>query len=510
MSEKGLSPRQQMINLMYLFLTAMLALNVSAEILNAFVLMNESIMLSTENVNNKNEDAYGEFEKAYKENPKKVGEFYDLAKELKEKTTLLDSSLQEYKIKLVKTADGPEGDVDNVQKKDDNNVGGEVMILNEGGVKLKNEINEYRDFLIGLISDTSKSAVLVKNIKVVLNTDDVESHAEPGTYVPWESANFEHLPLIAVVAMMSKMQNDVRNVESDMLSYLLGQIGKSDFKFNTIKAIVNAPNSYVKVGEEFVAEVFIAAYDSTKDPVIILDGGKELGVEKGKGIYKPGTGSPGTFNWGGKIILKDPGTGDTVSFPFEHEYQVVAPTWAISPTKMNVLYIGVKNPIQVTATGRQITATISGSGGRLTSTGAGKYDAKVSSQGSATISVVADGQTAGSMKFRCLPVPDPYATVGGKKGGSIAQATLLAQSFVRAQLDNFVFDLKFPVTGFTVSATIQGFTEEYRSNSANISAQQKGLIRQLKRGNKVYFESIKARAPDGSVRNLGTVSFKLL
>lgn len=498
-----------MINMMYLFLTAMLALNVSAEILNAFVLINDSINASTQNVNTKNAEAYQEFEKAFQENETKVGIWYDYAKQLQAKTDTLDALIQGYKMDLVIAADGPEGDLHHINKKDDNNVGGQVMIYEKRGEELRLAIDAYRDFALGLIVDTNGSG-LAQNVKLTLSTEDIESHAEPGTYIPWENANFEHLPMIAVIAMMSKMQNDIRNIESDMLSYLLGRIGKSDFKFNTIQAIVYAPNSYVKIGEEFQAEVFIAAYDSTKDPVIVLDDGTELDVQNGKGIYNPGTGSPGTFQWGGKIILKDPATGDTTSFPFTHEYEVVAPTWAISPTKMNVLYIGVDNPIQVTATGRQISASISGSGGRLTGAGgAGKYTARVSSAGTATISVIADGNTAGSMQFRCLPVPDPYASVGGRKGGVISQQVLLAQRIVKAQLDNFVFDLAFPVTGFTVSATIQGFTEEASTSGATITAQQQGIIRQLNRGQKVYFENIKARAPDGSIRSLGSVSFKL-
>ncbi len=509
MADKGLSPRQKMINLMYLVLTALLALNVSAEVLNAFVLIDKSIRQSTENVNKENRSIYGEFEKAKKLNPEKVGEWFDKAIELRGKTDALDSLIQDYKKELAVAADGKGANPTNIEKKSDNNVGGEVMIVKGRGENLKKEIKKYRDFCIGLISDTAKSNILTKNIKTTLSTDPIESTTEPGTYKDWTEANFNHLPLIAVVAMMSKMQNDIRNVESDLLSYLLGQIGKEDYSFNVIEAIVNAPNSYVKIGEEFKAEVFIAAYDSTKDPKIVLNDGTELPVKSGKGIYNPGTGSPGKFTWGGKIVLRKPGTGDTVSFPFENTYQVVAPTYAISATKMNVFYIGVKNPVAVTATGKEISATISGSGGKMTRTGAGKYNVTVRNRGTATVSVIADGQKMGSMKFRCLPVPDPYAVVAGRKGGLVPKSTLLAQSIVKAKLDNFVFDLSFPITSFTVSATIQGFTEEYRTTGAQITAQQKGLIRQLKRGDKVYFERIKARAPDGTTRELGSISFKL-
>ncbi len=497
-----------MINLMYLFLTAMLALNVSAEILNSFVLINNSIIASTDNVSSKNDEGYGEFEAALKENPKKVEAWYDYAKQLRQKTNELDSLIQSYKVHLVKVADGDDGDVDNIKKKDELNVGSQVMILEGRGETLKEEIDTYRDFVLSLIKDTS--SVLIANIEKTLNTDDIESMNEPGTFVPWPEANFEHLPLIAVVAMMSKMQNDVRNVESDVLSYLLGQIGKTDFKFNKIEAIVSTPSSSVQVGQPFEAQVFIAAYDTTKNPTIKLSDGTELTVEGGKGIYTPSTNTPGEFTWGGEILMKKPGSGEIIPFAFENTYTVYTPTWAISPTKMNVLYIGVQNPIQVTASGTTISATISGGGGRLTSNGgAGKYNAKVTTTGKATISVIADGKQMGSMQFRCLPVPDPYATVGGMKGGSINKTTLLSQRIVKAQLDNFVFNLTFPITGFTVSATIQGFTEEVSTTGAQITAQQQNIIRQLKPGQKVYFENVKARAPDGGIRNLGSISFKL-
>ncbi|MBN2891142.1 MAG: gliding motility protein GldM [Bacteroidales bacterium] len=513
MADKGLSPRQKMINLMYLVLTALLALNVSAEILNAFILIDQSIQKSTVNVNTKNGEAYGVFIALNQENPKKVEGWYDKAMELKAKSDELTEKIQEYKQLLVTTADGPEGDVNHIQKKDDNNVGGQVMITEKNGELLKEQLEEYREFVLGLIDEADKdSSILVSNIETTLTTEDVESLSEPGKMLPWAEANFEHLPLIAVIAMMSKMQNDVRNVESDVLSYMKNKIGETDFRFNKIQAIVNAPVSYVRIGEEFSADVFIAAADTTQDLKIELtEGGGKMVIDTvtGRGIYTGNTGSPGTFKWGGNIILTDPGTKEEKKYPFMNEYQVVSPTFAVAADKMNVFYIGVKNPVTITGTGKSITASISGAGGRLTSTGNGKYDVTVTSRGDANVTVTADGRQMGTVKFRCLPVPDPYATVAGMKGGVIAKQTLLAQSIVRAQLDNFVFDLSFPVTGFTVSATINGFTEEAKSTNASITSQQRAIITQLNRGQKVYFENITARAPDGTIRNLGSISFKL-
>lgn len=509
--EKGLSPRQKMINLMYLFLTAMLALNVSAEILKAFVVIDTSIRKSTQSINDKNSLVYSYFQTAYKENPKKVEKWYNLANQLKEKTAALDTVIQQYKVKLVKSADGPDGNVLNVNKKDDNNAGGTIMIVEKGGIDLKGKFDEYKNFLLSLIPDSAKqstSKVLVSNITSTLSTDPVESDNEKGAKVPWEVANFEHLPLIAVIAIMSKMQNDIHNLEADMLNFLREQVDIGAWKFNKLEAIVDAPNSYVKVGEEYYANIFIAAYDTTQAIKVVMSNGSQLPVENGKGVFKPGTGSPGKFDINGKIALKSP-SGDSVFFPFTSSYQVVTPTWAISPTKMNVLYIGVDNPVAVTATGRDITASISGSGGKLIPTGAGKYNVRVTSTGKATISVIADGKTAGSMEFRCYPVPDPFATVLGSRGGTVNKSDLLAASFVKAQLDNFVFDLTFPVIGFDVTVTVGAYSQTVSSDGPYISPAQKNLIQQATRGGKVYFENIRAKAPDGSTRQLGTLSFKV-
>ncbi len=522
MADKGLSPRQKMINLMYLVLTALLALNVSAEILNAFVLFDKSIRKSTQNIQTKNDEVYNEFLKALKENPKKVQKWYDKAMEVKAKTNSLDSLMQDIKLDIIKMADKTDNpDPDNVKKKADNNVGSTVMILQGRGEELKKAIDEYREYVLSLIVDTNgnpdTSKVLYKNIVSTLNTDDVESLSEPGKKIPWVEANFEHLPVIADVAMISKFQNDLRNVESNILAHLQAQIGKGEFKFNKIEAIVTAPSNYVLKGEPFKAEVFIAASDSTQDPVIVMKDRTRLPVENGKGIYTGNTNSPGEYDIEGVIKMKNPLTGDTINFPFKSSYQVGVPSVAISPTKMNVFYIGVNNPVAITASGvpaDKLIVTISGAGGKITKVGNGKYNVTVKKTGKATVRVSYkknDGSTRslGSMEFRCLRVPDPYPTVGGYKGGSIKKSTLLGQTTVLAKLDNFVFDLKFPVTYFNVSTTINGFVEEASTRGSKISPEQKKILGKLRKGQKVYFEDVRCKAPDGSIRQLGTISFRI-
>ncbi len=526
MAEKKLSPRQKMINLMYLVLTAMLALNVSAEILKAFELIEASIRKSTSRIQNKIDEEYSTFsEKLMTEGEKKVKVWYDKAMSVKQQTQHLYTYIDTLKFQVMDLAGGDKGKTYDEKfklfRKDDREAG-EHILFNLGKVyNLKKTLIQYRSFLVKLIEqDTSKNAqILKKNILKSLSTDSLYNENEK-TWVAWEKANFSEMPAVAVVAMLTKLQNDIKNVEADVLAYLLGKIGEGEFHFNKIYAVVNSKKSFVLVNEPYQAEVFLAAADTTQQLVIKLKEGNPdyLKIEGGMGIYKPPTGSVGTFKWGGVIKVKNPAGTDTLEFPFESEYQVVQPAVSISPTKMNVFYIGVDNPVAITASGVPDNALrVVMTNGTIRKVGTGKYIVRprsVDKNATKTrISVSAQVQGAarslGSMKFRVLRIPDPYPVVGGKKGGVVAKSWLIAQTFVKAQLDNFVFDLKFPVVEFTVSATIKGFTEEIKSKGATITPQQKSLIRQLKHGQKVYFENVKAKAPDGSIRQIGSISFKL-
>ena len=514
MAEKGLSPRQKMINLMYLVLTALLALNVSAEVLYAFVKIEKSIRKSTRIIETKNVELYAKFEKLYQENPKKVQEWYNKAKGLQKQSDTLYNFIQSLKIRLAKVADGEEGDPTHLKKKDDNNVGGQVMILEKNGEKLKQKIVDYKKFVLSLMEANDTTGELAHSLDSTFDIRDVKS--EEGSMVPWEFAMFDQLPLIAVIANLSKIQNDIRMTENSFLSYLLEKIGAGEWKFNKLEPIVYSNKGYVLQGEPYEANVFIAAYDTTQQPVIVLDNGTQLPVENGKGIYRISNPSVGMHSFSGVIKLKSPATGQYVNFPFKGEYQVVAPSVAISPTKMNVFYVGVDNPVTITASGVPADALIVSIGpiGRIKKVGNGKYIVNVNRTGKTTVSVSAktgdNARKLGSMQFRCKTVPDPKPKLGNLDPGPVAKSILLAQSFVKADLENFVFDLKFPIVSFTVSATIGSFTEEYPTKGAMITQQQKKLIRQLKRGQKVYFENIKARAPDGSIRDLGTISFKIV
>jgi len=555
-----------MIGMMYLFYTALLALNVSAEILTAFTMVDGSLRKTNGITEDVIANTQNEFVKAMVNDSAGVAPFKERADRVIKAAEKAYKQIQHYKLALVGTLeDVYDGDYttpytesldaadqrienalrekysedsngasmdpnlvdidDLVSKKDDNNVGGEIFITKGQGKEVRAGREGYKQTLIDIINegsekDTVAASVaarksIIESLNQMLSTEDTKSENDEGEMVPWDVANFEHLPAAGVLTLMTKMQSDVRNTESSVLSYLLSQIGKADMKFNAIKAVVNAKSSYVLVGQPYKAEIFIAAYDSTQNPEILV-GGSKIPVNSGVGVFTGNTSSVGPKSFGGVIKLKNKSTGEVKDYPFKGEYEVGQSSLSVSPTKMNVLYIGVPNPIDITASGvpaEKLNVSMSG-GGSIQKAGAtGSYIAQVKAPGTVNITVTAtvDGQSKnlGTKQFRVKRVPDPVAKIAGKREGTIAKAELMAQAGIKAELENFDFDMKFNIVSFRVSSMIRGFAKEANSNSAAFGGQVKQIIQETPSGSKIYFEDIKAKGPDGSIRSLGTIAFKI-
>ncbi len=514
------TPRQKMIGMMYLVLTALLALNVSKDILNAFILVDEGLNKTVENFSSKSGIVYSALEKAATMNPAKAGKLNDKAKEVKVKTEELSRYIDELKVELYRIADGIEVGIDTVRKyelnaKDNQDIGGEVFIVKKKGIELKEKINEYREFLINMAGDSEAAKALIENLRRGLDTSDPDKPNAGGAMEKWEQQQFEHLPLVAVTTNMTKIQTDIRNAESDFASFLMGQIGADDFRFNKIEAIVLPKSSYIMKGGKYEADVFIAASDSTVTPDITV-GGNALKIVDGKGKYVTSASSVGEKTWGGVIKLVTP-SKQVKTYNFKSTYMVGEPSATVSPTKMNVFYVGVNNPVEVLASGvaaEKLKPVITGGGSIRSAGGGGKYTVRVKRPGrkvKITVNAEIDGKTTnmGTKTFRVKRVPDPVAKVAKLKGGVIQRNVLKAQAGVAADLENFDFDLKFVVQSFVVSATIRGYEEEAKSNSYRFTAKQKQLIGKLKPNSKLYISDIRAKGPDGTIRNLPSITFRL-
>lgn len=507
------TPRQKMIGMMYLFLTAMLALNVSGELLNAFILVDDSIKQTIRTVEGKNRILYNKFESAKSLNPGKVEPYFNQAVSVGQRADELFNLIDGYKFDIVRTADGPDATPDNYLSKDNQDVASQVMLVEKGGERSKNlkkGINEYRDFLIAMVDPMD--TFMITTLKTALNTDNPPP--KDGVSIPWENVQFEHLPMAANIALLSKMQGDVRNCEADMVNYLYNKIDEGSFKFNTIEALILPKSNYIIKGNEYSADIMLAAYDNTLLPDIKVDGVVKP-VENGRGKYSVITSSVGKKEYTANITIMGP-DGLPKHYQTKGEYEVAEPNVVISATKMNVFYEGVDNPVEISAAGVPGSALdIKVDNNTATYKRAGDKYVFIPKPGFAggvaKISVFAQiggrQQRLGGMDFRIKRVPNPVATLGGLNEGTIKKSILTAQSGIFAEMgEDFDFDLSFKITGFTVSTLRNGFLVDATSKSAAFTDEQRELLKGISRGSKLYVENIRAVGPGGDTRKLGSIS----
>ncbi|MCY1634457.1 type IX secretion system motor protein PorM/GldM [Marinifilum sp. D737] len=510
------TPRQRMIGMMYLFLTAMLAINVSNEVLDAFTTIDNGLSKTISTFEEKTQATYLDFDMALQANRNKVEESWDKAQVIKAKSDSLFNFIQELKEKIVEKADGPEYDMKNIKSRDNIDVPGEVMLVGGKGKLLKNEIVSYRTHILNLVEDST----LYHAIQETLDTSKPEKSKKGDPNYSWESKLFNHTPLVGAVTLLSKMQSDIRNTESDIVNYLYNQIEAESFKFNDLKAEVIAKSSYVLKGDTYEAEIFLAAVDTTQNPTIFINGAgklsdKNFNKEK-RGVYRVKANEIGAKTWGGELVFRTP-SGREIRKQFKAEYTVAEPNVVVSPTKMNVFYVGVDNPVSVSAPGftsDRIRASISNKNGRLIKKSDDTYIAKpqvVGRDAKVLVEANFDGEwrPLRTVDFRVKPIPDPVAKIADKSGGKIKKNLLLAQQGVDAVMDNFDFDLTFKITGFTVSTIQKGFTVDEVSRTDTFTPEQIKMFRNLRRNNKVYIEDIRAVGPDGVTRNLPAIVFRI-
>lgn len=548
MAHEKLSPRQKMIGMMYLVLTAMLALNVSKEAVEAFKNVDKGLSKTIENYAAKNNVLYESFDRAAAQNPVKAGPSRDKAYMVKQRSDELFDYLQDLKIEIIRRTEGDETPavsgreiiIDEVRRIDDRDVPSEILIgahQSGKGNDLRALINSYRDDMIRDVLDGKNKAIEESLVKI-FNTDDV-TNAE-GEKVPWLNDSFQTLPLVAVICILSKMQVDVRNAETDLLNFLYEQIEARSYKFNKLIATVKPSSTYVMQGNDYQAEVFLTAVDTTQTPEIKIgdftsslsaDGTVKYEMvgnyitlpidESGKGIYKVRATSLGQKTWGGLITMKAP-DGTFVSYPFKESYSVGAPNVVISPTAMNVLYAGIPNPIDISVPGvgsDKIRATMKNGTierGRVKNTKGENFPGDwianpqtVGQNAQIIVSAEISGkvQSFAPMEFRVKSIPKPVAKFAGVTGSvSISKDIIVAQQAVFADLEGFDFDLRYNVTEFRISWNEKGFERFLDSRTNLLTAEQKQALNTLTRGKKLYIENIKAVGPDKKPQDLSPIS----
>ena len=536
------TPRQKMIGMMYLVLTALLALNISKEIINAFITIDDGLKLTNANFDKKNEMTYMAFAKAYDLDKVKAKVPYENAMKAKKLSADLCTYITGVRGKMVGLSAGFDasskvGDtlrLTLLEKPDDYDnptnfmIGSDPADVTGEAKKLKETLIKYYENLEKLLPEKSQKNFAAR-IKPSIPTKEVYS-AEHEKMISWEWYNFYHAPIVAAIAQMDRIINDVKNAEGDAVNELFASVNASDFKFDKLTAKVVAPTSYVFTGDHYTADVFVAAYNSTQNPVIylgefdsikpfkLLSGtidSTSVKVVSGLGKYDVQASGTGLQKWAGLIRVKKP-DGAFESYPFKGEYMVAAPSAAIFLEKMNVFYIGVDNPITISAAGvAPSNLSPSLTGGTMIANGkAGSYIVNVTAGTEATLNIGAklngSNKSMGSFKFRIKRVPDPVAYVGSLKAdGSMTKSELMGQAGVFAKMENFDFDLKFSVVSFVLSISINGVFVEKKSMGPGITPEMKTMMGGAKPGNRVFFEQVTVKGPDGTLRKIPGVNIKV-
>ena len=559
-----------MIGMMYLVLTALLALNISKEVLNGFVKVENSLRTTQGTLNAKVNETSTELETKYLQNQEKVKPFYDKAQQVNASSAELISYITEMKARVMAASAGDYDDagelaVGNYIGKDEN---GMDTVLNLALIPIKDEYQNLTTFVgmaepkeplegpwtaVELKQKLVAFSNQLKNTSVVDNQgtrrdlpqylkDQIDetfafpTEIQEGEEVSWEHANFYHVPLAAVMPLMTKMTLDIQDIQDDILSWLLGSVDAKSYKFTNLMPLVVPESNYILRGDSFRADVLLAAFDGTNPPDIYVDSKKwnerdsslleyenidalPIGTD-GLGKLRISTRgmSLGESNYKGLIRFQGP-DGNIQDFPYyTPKFTVAEPALVVSPTKMNVFYRGLPNPVEVSVPGvpgDKIDVRISGNH-RLKKESDGTFTITPGTDKKANITVSAelpDGskKTLPAREFRVKRIPDPVPFFVGKTPSdrSISKQALVGADGIGAQMVNFDFDVRVVVKSFSVSVSRDGTLVEKKSNNNRLTADMKQLFNRVSRGNVVYFEDIIVGMPDGTERQVAAMKLKV-
>lgn len=508
-----------MINLMYIVLTAMLALNVSSDVLNGFSQVQDSLQRTNLNMTDKNRLQFAYLEGLNKQNPTKVGPWFRKGETLHKTSAELYDEIESLKMEIARNADGKEGDYHSIKNLDDLEAASVVMLnpATARGAALRAKVDKFKDFSASLISDPERKKVVVD----MLSTAVVNKPGTVGT-TTWEEKMFDNMPAIAAVTLLTKLQNDIRQAESEAMSSLITNVDIGDVRVNELNAYVIPNSNMIIRGGKYSANIVLAAIDTTQRPAIFVNGSK---ISNPNGLYEFVPSAVGTHDFSGYIEVTR-GDGTTDRRPFKSSYTVIEPMATISPTMMNVLYAGINNPISISVPGvpmNAISATMTN--GTLTRNGdlwiAHPGKPGTESEISVTAQLEGRSQSVGSMKFRVrkLPDPSPYIPIRDANGsvthykGSpkrISKAALMAADGIGAALDDDLLNVSYTVVSFsTVSYDAMGNAMPENSNGSQFSPRQKEQFKRLKPGKSFFISNVKAKGPDGVTRDISPMEVAL-
>lgn len=567
------TPRQKMIGMMYLVLTALLAMNVSKEVVNAFVTIDNGQTQTLRAVDAKIDGQIMNLSSSNDESPDKFGAAFSKVTNIQKKADELIVHINKIKAKTFGIMMSGDVNIDlaecynanndevlitldsikNVMGVDNYDINTNLMVAdpaipkedadvdgnNYTAFELRNKLIEFREFVISEMSGVDDSGTLIANMesKFVFPTTEEAKVGNVGKNAEgWIVKNFYHVPIAASTAILTTWQSNIRSAQSDAIDLLFTAVEGKTYKFNTLKSALIPEATTVTTGAEYSAQVFLAAYDNQNKPEIRL--GKpgvkidssdvnnlklngeydilEMDIE-GMGAIKLPTSGTGAQHREGIILFKPVGL-QPVTESFVLDYTVVAPVLVVSPTKMNVFYKGIPNPVSVSLPGfkdEDIVPSISN--GTISSDGKGGYTVKVNSGKEANISVTAtlpDGskKSMGPVIFRVKRIPNPVPNFAKKtpSDNTIKMASFKNARGLVAKMDNFDFEVSVKVSSFDMTFVKDGTIITKKSGSNKVTSEMTANMKKVRSGEKIYIENIKVKMPDGTTRKVANMALKVV
>ncbi len=503
------SPRQKMINLMYLVFIAMLALNMSKEVLSAFGLMNERLTEANVATTQRNEAFMASLATKAVEQPDQYGSVKDKADQIEALSDKFNDYLESVKTDMMKTVKDPEG----YEEQDKSDYFDQKFFrggkLSPEGQEFVKQVNTYRDGVTAVIGDKYPTiAATVKN-----QFDTSEQVDKSGVKKEWLSYNFEGFPLIATRTKLTQMQADVKTTESEMLSKMLAGQQELALSFTNYNTLLETSKSAYYSGEKFEGAIVLGRTDANTKPTrveLTMDGKAltedQYSLEGGKVKLNVNAGAPGDHKIEGNLIFSE--GGKEIPVPVSQQFSTISlPNSAvIAADKMNVVYRGVDNPMTVSIPGipdNKVNASAPG----LSRVSGSKYVMRPGAGRTVMISAngtLPDGKPVGSKsEFRIKDIPPPVGAIRGETGIVRMERGGLEISTISAVLPDFDFELNINVTGFSFKVSGQ---PTVKVNGTKLDASAKAALRRAGRGETVQIFDISANLAGNSGYMLKKIS----
>ena len=497
------SPRQKMINLMYLVFIALMALNVSSEVLEGFGVVENSLQKSIATSSQRNDIAMRDLAHFHELFPARAYAEYAKGYHVKSESDDLFNYLEELKIRIVQEADGKNGDINNIKRKDHLDAAARVMlapVVGEGR-KLREKIEAYRTDMAGLVADPEKT-------KVIESVLDMETPYLNGRN--WETVYFDNMPVAAAITILTKLQSDIRYVEGEVLSSLqTSAIDVEAYRVNKIEAMVIPQSQIVMQGTPYRAQIVLAALDTTQRPEIFITGVNEPLKDN---WYTGSSAAIREHTFSGRMIV------GATEYPFSSSYFVTEQIATIASQLTNMLYESIPNDLEVAIPGipsGSVTASISD--GSIMHK-AGNVWTVTPPSGVSTVNITVRANVAGGSpisidkEFRVRRLPpaqafleyrDASGTIQKSFGGVISRQNLLNAGGIKAGVDDGLLDIPYTVTGFQLRFFDQmGNAVPVNSQSGSFTQDQITRISGYPIGRSFIITNITALEPGGSQRTI--------